>query len=84
MTGHSFITLYAPSLRYFYIAAHAQYFPVLVFNPIKCLHVLSLGLQTEYTTPHNPIKFLVGSGQFNLIDMVSCEFFYFDCDSDLF
>ncbi len=50
--GHPFMTLYSPgrtdtSLHYFCISAHAQYFPVSVFNPIKCLHVLSLRLQKE-------------------------------------
>ncbi len=44
MTGHSFITLLFTGknssfrasypLRYFYVTAHAQYFPVSGFNPI--------------------------------------------------
>ncbi len=39
MTGHLFMTLL--------FTAHAQYFPVSVFNPIKCLHVISFRLQKE-------------------------------------
>lgn len=55
ITGHLFMTLYLlgrtpcparhTSLHCLYVTAHVQYFPVSVFNPIKCLHVLSLRLQ---------------------------------------
>ncbi len=46
------------SLGHFYFFAHAQYFLVLVFNPIKFLHVLLIGLEKVYTTPSDQINFI--------------------------
>lgn len=44
------------SLRYFFIIAHAQNFPVLFFSAVKCLHVLLNGLEKVYPTSLNPIE----------------------------
>lgn len=54
MTRHSFMTLFNRKNGSFYVIAYAQYFPVSVFNPIKCLHAFSIGL--EKSKPPLPIR----------------------------
>lgn len=44
------------SLHRFYVIAHVQNFPVSVFNPINCVHVLLNGLENVYPTLLNPVE----------------------------
>ncbi len=82
LTGESFMTLYSPKsssfcvlLCYLYVTAYAQYFPVSVFNPIKCLMSSQSDYKRNKPPLYNPIEVLANSIRLTWLHVTQVELY---------